>query len=152
MESKNRFGFKSKLATGIAIGLMLLVMVLEWTVLRGDQIAQMTIRLSAKEAGIIKVEQPGQTHLVEIDTRRGRKSKGKRINMRLEDPDGAVIYESSELASRKERFFSFTPKVAGPYKLHLELGMLSGSSRSASVRVFVNDRRVLARIMAALPF
>ena len=41
---------------------------------------------------------------------------------------------------------SFEPEVAGEYRLYVEdEGLLGSSSGSASVDVYVNDRRILRR-------
>ena len=45
--------------------------------------------------------------------RRRGKTEGRAVEVRLEDPNGEVVFESGEWASRKERFFSFTPTVVG---------------------------------------
>ncbi len=51
----------------------------------------------------------------------------------------------------KTRYFRFTPVVAGEYTLAVESnGLFVKSTRgSADIDVFVNDRRILARVFSA---
>jgi len=51
----------------------------------------------------------------------------------------------------KTRYFRFTPVVAGEYALTVEgNGLLVKLTRgSADIDVFVNDRRILARVFSA---
>ena len=70
----------------------------------------------------------------------------------MANPEGDVIWESSEIVSRKRRFFSFTPIDSGAYRLYLKDNtLLAGASGGgARVSVFVNDRRMLRWIWSRL--
>ena len=148
-------GPKAKIVSGLAVALVVLAMLAEMTLLRGKTVADVRVGLGVDETATFAVHEVGKAHLVEVRATRSRRGKaeGRRLKLRLEDPDGEVVYESDEWASRKERFFSFTPKVDGTYTIFAEPELLSGSSTGhARVKVLVGDRRVLARLFAAMPF
>lgn len=155
-EANGALGRRAKIGSIVAVAVVVVLLLLESTLLRGEQVARATVGLGPNEAETLAIDRVGQKHVVEIDTRRRRRGEtvGRAIKIRLEDPSGAVVYEDSEWTAREERFFSFTPKVVGPYSISIQpSGVLSGSSSgTASVRVFVGDRRVLSRLFAALPF
>lgn len=141
-----------------AVGVVVVVALclIDLIALRGERVAYDTVSFDGGEPALIEVTRPYEKHLVEVTTRyrRHRKTRGRAVALRLLDPEGATVYERSELRARKTRFFSFTPMVAGEYRLEVEdNGLLGGSTRgSAGVAVFVNDRRVLGRLFSALPF
>lgn len=146
---------KVKIAAVGAVVLALALAALDLLVLRGDVVARATVGLGPNDAATLQIDQVGREHLVEIDTvyrRRGEKT-GRAVQIRLEDPSGGVVYETSELVSRKERMFEFTPAIAGGYRLTLRPGGLIGgsSSGSARVQVLVGDRRILGRLLSWLP-
>ncbi len=62
--------------------------------------------------------------------------------------------EHVEISAHKKRFFEFTPKLEGEYKLHVEdSAVLLGSSRGlARVSVWVDDQRFLGPMLSAIPF
>jgi hypothetical protein len=138
--------------TVVVVSLCLIDMI----ALRGDRVAHDSASFDGHEPARIEITRPYEKHLVEVGTRyrRDRKTRGRAIELRLLDPEGATVYETSELAARKTRFFSFTPMVAGEYRLEVEENaLLVKSTRgSADVDVYVNDRRMLGRLFAALPF
>jgi hypothetical protein len=144
-------GGKGSKAKGLglaAIALAIALALLDFVVLRGDRVDHASARLAGDEPAVLEIEQPGQKHLIEITTRRRRsgETKGRSIDYRLEDPDGSILLEDSELVSRKKRYLSFEPEVAGEYRLYVEdQALLGSSSGSASIDVYVNDRRILRR-------
>ena len=142
---------KTKLAS-IAIAVVFAgFMFLDYTLLRGDSVGSATVSLRSDDPARIEITQVDEVHLVAISTRRRQhnETKGIAIKYRLVDPDGTIVKESSELRSRKSRYFEFTPDIPGTYELFAEESMtLLGSGRgNATVRVYVNDRRVLGRIV-----
>ncbi len=138
-------------ALGIAVAVLFAGLVgMDMVVLKGEHVDSDRLSLSREQPAEIEIARVGETHLVEISSRRyrsGGKSKGRALEYRLEDPDGIVVYENSEIASRKRRFFDFVPLEEGTYKLYAETNMELGGRGSADVRVYVNDRRILARLM-----
>ena len=132
-------------ATVLAIALALL----DFVVLSGERVAHGSARLSGEEPAVLEIARPGEVHLVEITTRRRRsgETKGRSVDYRLESPDGEILVEESELVSRKDRYVSFVPVEAGEYLLYVEdQGLFGSTSGSASIDVFVNDRRLLRRL------
>ncbi len=104
------------------------------------------------EPALLEIQRVGEKHLVEITTRRRHhgETQGRTIAWRLEDPSGIVVHQESEIAARKERYFRLTPSVPGQYVLHVQGGgLVFKSARGwADVDVFVNDRRIFARIFS----
>ena len=148
-------GPKAKIATIATIALLVVVMILDWTLLRGTQVARTSVAMGPNDSVTIQLDRVGEEHLFEIDTKRRRRNarKGRAVKMRLVGPDGKTVYEGGEWVSRKERYFAFTPKVRGQYVLTVRPDGLSvSSSGRAHVSVFVGDRRILSRVFAALPF
>jgi hypothetical protein len=148
-------GSRTKMiGVGVAV-VVVAVVLLDFLVLRGDQVDYDSASLRSQEAMILSISRVGQEHLVEIDTyRRVRgKNKGQAIKIRFEDPDGNLLYEKSELTSRKDRYFRFTPSVAGEYKLYVEpkSGLFGPGEGRARASVFVNDRRIFGRLLAFIP-
>jgi hypothetical protein len=125
-------------------------------VLRGDRVDSASAPLSAGAPAVLEIERAGEEHVVEITTRVRRmgETKGRSIDYRLEAPDGRVIVDESEIASRKRRFIRFVPEVAGGYELHVQdEGLFGGTRADADVDVYVNDRRIFGpRLFSALPF
>lgn len=134
-------------ALGVAVALLALV---DFVALQGEQVAFVTARLSASVPETIEISRVGQEHLVEISTRRRThgEEKGRAIRYRLEAPSGAVVYEDSEIVARKKRFFEFVPGEAGTYRFFIEenMDLLGSTTDSARIAVYINDRRVLARL------
>jgi hypothetical protein len=145
--SSNARGKSLSLAVvGIAIALALL----DFVVLRGERVDGATVRLSPDDPALIEIDRVGEEHLVEISTRRrrGGETTGRTVSYRLEDPDGRIIVEESELVTRKRRFVRFNPDLPGEYRLFVEdPGLFGGSGDSARVSVYVNDRRILGRFV-----
>jgi len=139
-------------ARGLGIGAIALAValaLLDFVVLRGDSVASDTARLSGESPAVIEVQRVGEEHLIEITTRRRRngETRGRSVDYRLEGPDGRVLLEESEIVTRKERYATFEPTVAGEYRLFVsDEGLLGSGSGSARVRVLVNDRRLLRRL------
>ena len=125
-----RLGRGAKIAGGVVAALVIGVLLLEWTVLRGEQVARLTVGLGPSDSEKIVIDRVGEEHLFEVDTRRrrGGKNEGRPVKIRLVDPNGEVVYESGEWVARKERFFSFTPKVAGTYEISIRPDELLGGS------------------------
>ena len=71
------------------------------------------------------------------------------MNYRLEDREGRILAEESELVSRKRRFVSFEPESSGEYRLFIEdPGLFGEGYGSAQVSVYVNDHRILGRFLS----
>ena len=136
------------LALGIAAVLLALV---DLIALQGERVASATLRLRAGASAEIEISRVGVEHLVEISTRRKvqGESRGTAVRYRIESPDGTILYENSEFAARKRRFFEFVPGEAGIYRLFIEenMNLLGYGSDTARIAVFVNDRRVLGRLL-----
>ncbi|HEY5656452.1 MAG TPA: hypothetical protein VIY27_01550, partial [Myxococcota bacterium] len=75
--------------------------------------------------------------------------QGKAVRYRIEAPDGTIVVEGSEFAAKKKRFIEFVPGEAGVYRLFIEenLNLLGYGSDTARIAVYVNDRRILARLI-----
>jgi hypothetical protein len=139
-------------AWGIALGVLVVVLALvDMVVLKGEFVSSASISLQPDTSpGIIEISRPGEKHLVQISTRRRVRGEyvGQSVAWRLVAPDGTLIEEESELLSHKKRFFEFLPAQAGPYALHMEESTLLGSARgTASVSVYVGDRRILGPLL-----
>lgn len=137
---------------GMALGCVVALLALVDSVaLRGELVDTTSVRLSSGTApGTIAVREPGREHTVVVTTRvrRSGETVGQAIAWRLVGPEGELLDEATELASRKRRFFSFVPTAAGEHALHIEKRALSGGSRgSAQVSVFVDDHRVLGPLL-----
>jgi hypothetical protein len=137
---------------GIAIGLAVAALAFaDFVALKGDVIDTTTVNYRSSDPGVIEITRVGEEHLFEISTRRRvqGESKGTAIKYRLEGPDGMVWYENAEIVSKKRRFFEFVPVEAGIYSLYVEENMtLLGSGRgNAYVKVYLNDRRILSRLL-----
>jgi len=141
------------LAAAAVLGLLLMVDVV---VLRGEQVARASVPLSGGEPAVLELERVGEPHLFEIETHRRVRGRvrGRSVKLLLEDPNGVDVYEESELVAHKERFFSYTPSIAGSYRLHVEDNghLLDARSHRARVDVRVNDHRFLSRALAWLSF
>jgi hypothetical protein len=140
-------------AAGVAVvALAAALFLVDFVVLRGERVAHDRAALGGEPVRL-EIQRVGEQHLVAITTRRRHhgKTQGRAIAWRLEDPSGNVVHQDSELTAHKERYFSFTPNVPGQYVLHFQGGGLvfKSASGSADVDVFVNDRRVSARIFSA---
>ena len=136
------------IALGLAVALLAFV---DLIALRGERVASATARLSASDPATIEISRVGEEHLVEISTRRRvhGESKGRAIRYRVESPSGVVAYESSEIAARKNRCFEFVPEEAGAYRFFIEQNMtlLGSTTDTARIAVYVNDRRILGRLL-----
>jgi hypothetical protein len=134
------------------VALAVVLFLVDFVALRGERVAHARAALGGEPARL-EIQRLGEKHLVEITTRRRHhgETQGRTIAWRLEDPSGNVVHQDSELTMHKERYFSFTPNVPGQYALHVEGGGLVFKSArgSADVDVFVNDRRIFARIFSA---
>ena len=136
------------IALGLAVALLALV---DLIALQGEQVASATARLSASDPVTIDIFRVGEEHLVEISTRRRvqGESKGRAIRYRVESPSGVVVYQNSEIVARKKRFFEFVPGEAGAYRFFIEenMNLLGSTTDTARIAVYVNDRRILARLL-----
>ena len=124
---------------------------LDVVVLRGERVDQESISLSSDQPALLEIQRPGEEHLLEITTRQRRsgESRGRSVEYRLEDPEGRILAEESELVTRKKRFVRFTPDVAGEYRLYVrDPGLLGQRRGTARASVYVNDRRVLAHLFS----
>jgi hypothetical protein len=138
-------------ASLVVVALAALLFLVDFVALRGERVAHGRAALGGEPA-VLEIQQAGERHLVEIATRRRHhgETRGRTIAWRLEDPSGNVVQQDSELTEHKERYFSFTPEVPGRYALHVEGGgLVFKSARGyADVDVFVNDRRIFARVFS----
>ncbi|MBW1683479.1 MAG: hypothetical protein JRS35_00300 [Deltaproteobacteria bacterium] len=145
-------GTRTGAASVAVVALGLALFLVDFVALRGERVAHDRAAIGGEPA-LLEIQRPGEKHLVEITTRRRQhgKTHGRAIAWRLEDPSGIVVQQDSELTAHKERYFSFTPNVPGQYVLHVQGGGLvfKSASGSADVDVFVNDRRILARLFSA---
>ena len=144
-------GTRTGAASVAVVALGLALFLVDFVALRGERVAHDRAAIGGEPA-LLEIQRLGEKHLVEITTRRRQhgKTQGRAIAWRLEDPSGIVVQQDSELTAHKERYFSFTPNVPGQYVLHVEGGGLvfQSTSGSADVDVFVNDRRILARLFS----
>ena len=151
-----RLGARGKgLSVAVAV-LGVAVFLVDFVLLRGEQVAHAEVYLDRPEPARIAVDRVGERHLVEISTRkriRGE-TRGRKLAFRLEDPDGQIVHQDSELATRKMRYFSFIPLASGEYALHIEDNglLVKSTSGSARVGVYVNDHRLFGRLFSAIPF
>jgi hypothetical protein len=134
---------------------VVVLFVVDFFVLRGEQVDYDSVSLRDHAPMILSISRVGETHLVEIDThhRMNGKNMGETVKIRFEDPSGKMVYEMSELTARKGRHFRFKPEVAGQYKLYVEpkTTLFGPGSGRAKAAVFVNDRRIVARLLAFMP-
>jgi hypothetical protein len=151
-----KFGNRSK---GLSAGLALLgvaLFLVDFVVLRGEQVAYDSAGFASGEPAVLSLDRIGEEHLVEVDTRRRvhRKQRGRAVKLRFEDPEGRLVYQSAEIVAHRERSFSFTPTVAGDYRLYVEGNSLLGGSSSGSARVdvYVNDHRIFGRLFSFVSF
>jgi hypothetical protein len=134
-----------------AIAFFLILGLLEFFILRGDLVAKDSIRIDRRSDYItILVDHPYQEYLVEVST--GKKQR--KLSFLLEDPIGRIIHEDAEYSLYKgSRRFTFEPHERGTYTLYINDGAIGFGERGyASVRVFVNDNRILGRIFEFLNF
>ncbi len=134
-----------------AIAFFVILGLLEFFILRGDLVARDSIRIDRRSDYItILVDHPYQEYLVEVST--GKKQR--KLSFLLEDPIGRIIHEDTEYSLYKgSRRFTFEPYERGTYTLYINDGAIGFGERGyASVRVFVNDNRILGRIFEFLNF
>jgi hypothetical protein len=148
-------GSRSKvIGIGVVVAAVALFFV-DYLILRGEQVSYDSASLGSEEPLLLGISQVGEEHLVEIDTHRQvrGKTKGQAVKIRFEDPEGKLIYEKSEITSKKDRYFRFKPEVAGEYRLFVDGrgGVYGSSSGRVRAAVFVNDRRIVARLLAFVP-
>ena len=148
---KKTFGSKGGIIGTALVVLFIAYMVFEIMFLTGDLVVRDSVDIPDEEDLVaIEVTEPGEIHLVQVSTRR----KERKLKFRLEGPDGEPVYEDSEWSTHKGmRSFDFNPTEAGTYKLFVNPGGGSYSQwGSASVQVYVNDRRKLTRVFGRLNF
>jgi hypothetical protein len=137
----------------VGTALVVALCLIDLIALRGERVAHARVSLGDGAPALIEIVQTGQKHLVEVSTRyrRNGETRGRAVKIQLLDPEGTTVYDSSELTTHKTRYFRFTPVVAGEYTLAVESnGLFVKSTRgSADIDVFVNDRRILARVFSA---
>jgi hypothetical protein len=126
----------------------------DFVILAGDRVAGAMVPVGPDRYGALEISRVGEEHMVEISTRANmtQNSKGRALRIRLAGPDGAVLYEDSEVVSKEQRFFEFVPEEPGTHRLFLEESMLllGAGGGNASVTVYVNDRRLLKRLYPLL--
>jgi hypothetical protein len=158
-EIRMQWGKSGNRNKGLSVGLALLgaaLFLVDFVVLRGEHVATDSVSFYSNEPAVLQLDRVGEEHLVEVDTRKrvNRKQRGRAVKLRFEDPEGRLIYQSSELVAHKERSFSFTPTAAGEYRLYVEGNNLLGGSSSGSARVdvYVNDHRIFGRLFSFISF
>jgi len=145
---KGLFSIKAGPYAIVIIGLFVAYLVFEMIWLKGDIVAHKKVRLtSARNFLEFKAEEVSSPYLVQVSTR-----KKQKLHIRLVDSAGEVLYEDTEYAShRGTRSFTFKPPSEGRYRVYVDFGPLSLSAHStASIRIYVNDRRILTRILDRL--
>jgi hypothetical protein len=143
---KKTLALKVGIPAAAAVAALLIGLFLELFYLRGDPVTQGSVGIHDKKDFLaISVDRPQTEYLVQISTRRLHS-----LTIRLEGPAGAVIYRDTEYARHKgTRIFTFKPKKAGWYHLYVDPGALATNGEGhAKTGVFVNDRRVLVRVLA----
>jgi hypothetical protein len=140
-------GSKGKI-TGIIVTVLVVgLLLLDFLVLRGDVVARGSVEMSDQEDFmVIPVAQQFEEHYVTIDP--GSSRRDYRLSYRLVDPEGDEVVSDSELlSSSKTRGFTFEPLLEGEYRLFVDNEQLIGhTTRSARVRVYVNDRRFISKV------
>ena len=134
-----------------AIAFFVILGLLEFFILRGDLVAKDSIRIDRMTDYItILVDHPYQEYLVEVST--GKKQR--KLSFLLEDPIGRIIHEDAEYSLYKgSRRFTFEPDERGTYTLYINDGAIGfGEHGYASVRVYMNDNRILGRVFGFLNF
>ena len=140
----------------VVIAAALLLVGVDFLVLRGEHMGQATVYFDEAEPARFQVKHVGASHLVEI--RSPRRVEGEDIGFRLsywvETPSGEMIPGGSELRTREKRSFRFVPDEDGEHEVHVERdGLMMGSSGgSARVEMYANDRRLLPRVRAFVPY
>lgn len=146
---------RSGWSVGIA-ALAAMLTLLDFVVLRGDQVASVSVSLASETGRTLHIEQAGEEHLVQIATyqRRHGERRGRSVDYWIEDPEGYVVAEESEIMSHEVRFVRFVPDVAGSYQVGVTDESLLGSAHgTARVTVYMNDRRVVSPLLRRLlPF
>ena len=116
---------------------------LDYILLRGEEVARASVALSEDETDTLTIEDVGVRHLLEIRTRRRQGPDGRRIAYRVVAPSGDVVIEEKELTTKKRRYVRFTPSEPGVYLFEADDRGLFETSARASVRVTINDRRLI---------
>ncbi len=146
-------------AQKIAYALVALVavgLVVEMTFLRGERVFSDSSNRFEKEVKpiVIPIDRTGERHTLEIFTKNFRDRDHKvSLAWELRDPQGHTVGSDLEIAPHSgTRRFDFVPTEAGDYqvavrknysnKIKVGLGGLRDRT-TYSVRVWVNDRRVL---------
>ena len=151
-EPLRRFlGTKYGLVSAGVVVLLSVCILFEFFYLRGDLVASGSVDIiNPKDAFKISVNQSWEEYLVEISTG----NRKRKLSFRLEGPEGLVLHEDMEYQSHKgDRSFTFRPPTAGTYTLFVDPGALTyGGWGYASVRVYINDRRILNKLLNSLRF
>jgi len=102
----------------------------------------------------VPIDRIGQKHSLRLNTRKSSLA----LSWTLEDPNGIVLINDNEYARHEgHRRSSFTPMVAGDYKLKLELSqgisMLTRRSRDrVNVKVVVGDHQIIGPLVESFNF
>ena len=142
--------------SAVVVAAALLLAGVDFVILRGEHTERATVYFNGPRPARFQVERVGENHLVEI--RSPRRVDGEDIGFRLsywvETPGGEMIPGGSELRPREKRSLRFVPEETGEHEVHVERdGLVLGSSGgSARVDIYANDRRLLPRLLALVPF
>ena len=146
----SRLGPRAKIFAIIGVVLLIGLFVLDFFVLKGERVASGSVKMGDKEDYmVIPVTEQFEDHYVTIRSGgSGSRKREYRLSIRLVDPVGNELYSDSEiLSSNKTRGFTFEPFEVGEHRLYVDHhGILSGTSRSAKVQVYINDRRFISKL------
>jgi len=118
--------------------------------LKGDLVAHQRLAVAGSSKFVeFTVKNASKVHLIQVRT-----DKKQKLQIRLLDSKGKVLYENTEYVAHKgSRSFTFTPPREGKYKLYVGLSPLGFSTYyRVGVSVYVNDRRLLPRILGRMKF
>jgi hypothetical protein len=124
----------TRLAGIVAGAAVTALALIHFVVLGGEMVDGATVPVGSGRPGVFEISRVGEEHLVQISIRPRMhpNSKGRALGIRLEDPDGPVLYEDSEIVLREQRFFEFVPEKAGTRRLFLAEACLSRGAAGAT--------------------
>ena len=164
--SEHQINLSPRFRAGIYVlmGLVVVGGVVEMFALKGDSIlARSGLRFEDDQRIVIPIQRAGEKHTLEIYTRNYRAKDHKvAIAWELHGPEDNFVAGNSEILPHKgSRVFDFYPAVAGTYELtvqrkysnQIRIGLAGVVDRTSfSVRVFVNDRRIIKPLLSRLNF
>jgi hypothetical protein len=134
---------KIKLADIAVLAVITPVFLIDMIYLSGDVVHDNILILNETPVAI-EITETGLPYSLEL------MSYDTRVRVRLTDPDGRVVLSETALIERSYNLYYFTPTIASTY--HFEVTYLQLLSvDSLFLSVVKNDRRILSKIMYALP-